>query len=353
MKTPDPVQQLGSARLLCSLVLFLALGISVAFAQQRDLNTGWTAYEKGFNSRPGEGKAGQAAIYCESSNGEESHGALNTVSLNQKQAAPFVVSAWSRSEDISGTPDDGYSLYLDINYMDGAHLWGTISPFLCGTHGWQKRQIHMTPAKPVKDVLVYVLLRSHTGKAWFSDVSISALDGRSTFDFQTIRPPKDTSGHWFVRDVAANSPVTPVGQAAKLSLGVEGEKTQRLKVRDLSGQDRALTLYYCERVNVSGGRWWNSIRNATPISDSEYGTLTSSASGANGLASLYPFAAITTQSSGRMLAVPPSMGPRVVRFFYNAPSELFCVAFDVALTKANKANPSDADAEVRSLPIDP
>jgi len=202
------------------------------------------------------------------------------------------------------------------------------------------------------------LLRRHTGKAWFSNISLSDGGGKPAFDFQNIDPPVNVSAeHWFIRDVAKNSNLVPASHSARVGIrstiltSVSG--IQELRVTDTTGFDRAVTLYYCEKVDAVGGRWWNSIRNAVFIGNSECATVVSASSGANGLLSLYPFAAITTAKLGRMLAVPPAFGPRLVRFFYNPRSKLFCAAFDVALTKANRSHPGEASAEILSQRINP
>ena len=36
------------------------------------------------------------------------------VELNQKQATPFTATLWSKAKDVSGTPDQNYSLYIDL-----------------------------------------------------------------------------------------------------------------------------------------------------------------------------------------------------------------------------------------------
>jgi len=338
-------------------ILVLAACSAYAWFHQKQLTVGWAKYEKGFQLRAGQGKSGGQAILCQNTDSSDAYGAQNVVPLNQTSATPFTVTAWSRSVDVSGTPDDGYSLYLDLTYTDGSHLWGTIAPFDCGTHDWQRRQLHVAPTKPVQDASVFVLLRRHTGQAWFSDVSISDGSGTATFDFQPIAAPGELAGeHWFIRDVASNSKIFPASQAGDHGLrakeGSAGTDSHTLDVVDTTRQDRAVTLYYCEKVDALGGLWWNSIRNTIPIAQAECASLVSASSGANGLSSLYPFSAVTSGKVGRMLAVPPSLGPRVVRLFYNPSSRLLCAAFDTALVHANRAHPGEADASVLSRQID-
>ena len=337
-------------------ILVTLPAIAIAHAQVNALKGDWKPYGSGFSKLAGQGKGGSQAFYCENGSASDSRGAQYTVALNQSAPKAFVVSAWSKCEGLNGSADDGYSLYIDLNYMDGGHLWGTVAPFSGGTHGWQERQVRILPTKPVKEALVYLLLRGHSGKAWFSDIAFAELGGKGNFDFQAIAAPKVSGSGWFVRDVALNSPIQPVAASTKLGLRVVisgKEGSSKIQVFDERGTDRALTLYYCEHVKVSKGTWWNSIRSSKRIQEDECATLKNAASGANGLSSLYPFAAVTGDRVGKMLAVPPSIGPRVFRLFYNPEPKLLCAAFDVALTPSNRAHKQEADAEVMRSDIDP
>ena len=319
------------------------------------LTDGWMPYEKGYTTHAGQGKTGDVALVCENTAAENVRGALNTVNLNQTVATAFLVSAWSKAEGVNGSSDDGYSLYLDLTYRDGDHLWGSMSPFATGTHTWQQAKVRIVPTKPVLSVNIYVLFRRHIGKAWFSDVTVSNLSGKAIFDFQPITAPQVLHDGWFVRDVAQDSPLVPVSDIAKLGLRAEvatkGDE-QSIHVFDKQGKDRALTLTYCERFDAVGGKWWNTIRSSTTITDFEIGTLTSTSSGANKLSSLYPFAVVTTASVGRMLAVRPTLGPRPFRLFYNPAYKLLCASFDVGLAASNHLFPSQASAEVFLHQID-
>ena len=78
----------------------------------------WQPWQKGFRLAPGEGRAGSQAITCESATGEGEFGAGQTLLLNRSAAAPLVVSGWSKAVDVNGSPDSGYSLYVDLVYTD-------------------------------------------------------------------------------------------------------------------------------------------------------------------------------------------------------------------------------------------
>lgn len=338
-------------------LLMSAMGIAVsAQTISTDYSHGWKPYEKGFAVSSTKGPTGASAIVCENSSADEARGAQYTLSLNQTVAKAFVVSAWSKCEAVGGSADEGYSLYLDLTYMDGAHLWGQISPFTGGTHDWQLRQVRIMPVKPVKEALVYLLFRRHIGKAWFSNVTASELGGKSSFDFQQALAPKVVSEGWFIRDLVTKQTPVPASDAASLGINAVVTKSGgvgKIRITSLHGPNRAITLYYCIPLKSKGLTWWNTIRSSKAVGDDECGTLTNSASGANGLSSHYPFAAVTSASSGRMIAVPPSIGPRVFRLFYNPSLRLLCAAFDIALTPKCLKHRNEGDAEVMTGIVDP
>ena len=87
--------------------------------------------------------------------------------LNQAAREVIVASVWSKAENVGGQRDAGYSLFLDVGYVDGTPLWAQMSPFRTGTHDWQQAKVKIVPAKPIKVVAFYMLFRSHSGKASF------------------------------------------------------------------------------------------------------------------------------------------------------------------------------------------
>ena len=95
-----------------------------------------------------------------------------SVVLNQKTPCPILVRASSKAKGVSGSPGKGYSLYVDIYYTDGTPLYGTTHNFDTGTTDWQLAELYIEPTKPIRNVNVYLLLRSKRGTAWFDDVAV-------------------------------------------------------------------------------------------------------------------------------------------------------------------------------------
>ena len=132
----------------------------------------WFRYEAGFQ------REGSVWVCDNGTDLKAQRGAGQGVELNQTKPEPMVASAWSKAENVSGSADNNYSLYLDLVYADGTTLWGQAAPFSTGTHDWQRRQVIILPEKPVKRLSCYTLFRSHSGKAWFRDVERDDPDAR-------------------------------------------------------------------------------------------------------------------------------------------------------------------------------
>ena len=142
---------------------------------QQGRSAHWSAWQQGYHLAPGEGRGGTPCVVCERREGEGEFGASQTLTLNRTNIAPFIIRGWSKAENVSGSPDSGYSLYVDITYEDGTPLWGQTVNFNCGTHDWEKREFVLLPDKPVRSFTLHCLFRGHTGKAWFDDASVEEV----------------------------------------------------------------------------------------------------------------------------------------------------------------------------------
>lgn len=323
---------------------------------EANLAVGWAAFEQGYEVVSDARRTGATSIRCRNATTEERRGATYTLVLNQQAPHPILVTGWSRAEDVGGTANNDYSIYLDLEFTDGSPLWGQTAPFAVGTHDWQRRQVLVVPSKPIRRVSIHALFRHHMGTAWFDDFSAMELAGDTLFDSQQLAPPRLPVGAargWFARDVAQGTEIRPLLTAPGASAFESQELQLRLtalrsraggrilmgKLEDMSGKSRAVTLYYVERFDAPNAVWWNDIRSKLSVGASgEYTNLTRIGVGATGSLSLYPFGCVTGSRKGRVLGVPPLLGPRIVRIGYHAKEKLFYVAFDLALTGENIAN---------------
>lgn len=134
---------------------------------------GWRPYELGFVQQDGD-------FVCDNQMDSHAHrGVTYTLELNQDTPQPIVAAAWCQAENVSGTRDGDFAVYLDLVYTDGTPLWGQVASFSTGTHAGEYRQVTVFPEKPVKSVSFYLLLRNHAGRAVFRNPELRAVEAPS------------------------------------------------------------------------------------------------------------------------------------------------------------------------------
>lgn len=354
----------------------------------------WSGYDAGYTVDSQVGHAGQASARCRNASASERRGLSQTVALDQKIPLPIVAECWSKAEGVSAGGEPDYSLYLDLEYVDGTPLWGRIASFDAGTHDWQRRAVTIMPSKPVKRVTVYGLLRNRTGTAWFSDFSLQQIElaeGVALFDGVPVeaghRPEKPPSatvpaglkdgfalrfsddgsivttapGGFLLRDVEVNSDfVRPQGawRDTQTGVGWEGRDTGlglklsvdysaresatviRGTVQGLTGRDRAITVYFTYPVDAVGWNWYDDQRTARKIAaGGKYQNVVNIQAGANGSASRYPLACVAGENDAVAIGAPLDM-PRLLRFGYDADSRELYAAVDLGLSMETAESPS-------------
>ena len=347
--------------------------------------TGCTGWELGYEVDPDTQHAGRFSARCANTSAAEHRGLTFVVELNQTEPVPIIAECWSKAEQVSGGRDGNYSLYLDLEYMDGTPLWGQISPFQPGSHDWQKRTVTVVPAKPIRHVQVHAIFRRRSGTAWFDDLKLWELrlpGGARQFDavpVETTESPGKQSMEGatriFVRDVAGPSDFILLDQLLSdtdppgLVSGRAVDKTLQLDVelalerragveridgiiRDLSGQDRAITVYLSARIGADGWRWHDDQRTSRIISGKgKYRNWIRAWAGANQMASQYPLACISTDARAEVVAAPLDV-PRLWRFAYDADSRELYAAVDLGLTAATERFASSATFSLVRYPCE-
>jgi hypothetical protein len=288
----------------------------------------WQAYDKGFVKT-------NDVFVCANETAGERRGVSQVVELNQKEPQPIVATAWSKAEDVGGGRDSDYSLYLDLEYADGTPLWGRAANFYTGTHDFERREVVVLPQKPVKSVSFYLLLRGHLGRASFRGAELRTLatpPGACVFDGAPVVAISNLTEGFQIRDIAAKSDFVRIERQA-LGVELESQRTGDLfdvTVRDLTGNDRAVTLVY-SRI-VSGGDWkWlaNPRRSEAVEGNREYMTATAQAAGMGRL-SRYPFAAISDGARGLGIGINMEH-PAFFRAGFNAGTHELFLAWDIGL----------------------
>ena len=96
--------------------------------------------------------------------------------LNQTEPKPVLLSGWSAAEGVSGKPDDGYSIYMDVKLKDGSYSYANSLQFETGTHSWQRLCMVLEfEGKLIESVHVFVLFSEHSGSIYVDDLALLEL----------------------------------------------------------------------------------------------------------------------------------------------------------------------------------
>jgi len=361
----------------------------------KDLIYGWSPYRNGYKNTPQTGRNNSVAVLCKNEKASEGSGISQTVELNRKTAIPVIVRGWSKAENVSGSKDSGYSIYVDITYQDGTPLWGQTGAFSTGTHDWEMQEFLIMPEKPVKSLTIYGLFRGHTGSALFDDFQLYELNtgGISMLDSVPVEIPEfssDETGeiyktstrdglsiayNWskgsisslklndreisqqsvpsgfLVRDVSANSGFYAFkdGICNELGLSLNVNPVQEDNclhvegyIDDMTGNDRAITLIFALPVDAKGWKWHDDVRNFRIIEKGkEYINCVNIHTGLNGMMSLYPFGNISNERDGLALAMDMDV-PEQYRIAYNSYTNQFFISYDFGISKDTDKFPSSA-----------
>ena len=332
--------------ILLSLALVLTAQAAVVKKALTTTNAGdnllksdaWHAWQAGF-------ECDSDAFVCDNgADAKAQRGASQSVALSQQTAAPIIAEAWSKAENVGGARDNEYSLYLDLVYTDGSQLWGQVASFSVGTHDWERRQVVVMPTKPIKSLSFHLLLRKHTGKAWFRGATlrqIQASAGAAMFDGTPIVVPGRLAEGFQVRDVAAASDFHDFSKKGGDTLGLKlavkrehrvGATIVEAVLSDTTGKDRVVTLLYSIPVRGDGWRWLIDPRTDTnTVAAMEYRNVVHFRAGANGMLSRYPFGAIARGADGRAIGIDAGW-PAFYRCAFNAGTHELFIAFDLGLT---------------------
>jgi len=301
---------------------------------------GWTGWQRGFV------REGDAFVCDNGADIQAQRGVSQTVVLNQQKPEPIVATAWSKAENVGGMRDRDYCLYLDLRYTDGTPLWGQVDSWSVGTHDWEKARVVVFPEKPVASVSFHMLLRGHSGKAWFRDPQLQVVQG-FLFDGVPVEPAEPAGEGFQVRDVAAETDFVAIQNTAldlKLACRTEesGDATFfDVTLQDTSGKDRAVTLIYAVPLPAGDWQWLRNPRSSAPVVEGrEYLETAGFRAGANGRLSRYPFGAVAGSDGGVALGIDMAH-PAFFRAGYNAGTRELFLAYDLGLA------PEKPEAHVR------
>ena len=310
--------------------------------------------EKLFAYRDGFVNAEDGAWRCENGEDAAAHrGAAATIRLEQQKPLPIVATAESRAENVGGSADPNYSIYIDIAYQDGTRLYGQSAPFETGSTDWQKKEVLVYPTKPIQSLSVYTLFRQHTGSATFRNLTLRELtesDSAVVYDTVPLREMKKLAPETLsfqLRDTANRSDFFLLGtedsdvksKAFDVALHCRREELDKktgaaiyfLTLKSESDADRILTLLVSYPVEAK--RFFDSPLRAEEIEPGrEYLNTVGKTVGSNGRLSRWPFGAVESGTGGVLLGVSPDF-PAFCRFGYHEPAQELFLTYDIALTK--------------------
>ncbi|MBN1126466.1 MAG: hypothetical protein JXA82_15785 [Sedimentisphaerales bacterium] len=312
----------------------------------------WRPWQNGYDQKDN-------IFICDNGQDDQvQRGVSQTIMLNQTRPEPILATAWSKAENVGGTRNSDYSLYLDLLYTDGTPLWGQVDSYDTGTHDWEKAKVLIFPEKPVRSVSFHMLLRRHSGKVWFRDPQLCVIqpsDRSTLFDGVAVTMTGFSREGFQLRDVAANTDFVAIDQKA---MGMQLEYTKQIEdgttffdvmLKDLTGTDRAVTLVYTIPALREDCLWLHDPQNRMSVQPNrEYCNTGAFRAGSNGRLSRYPMGAVANKKKGLALGIDMSR-PAFFRIGYNTDTEELFLAYDIGLA------PEKPQAHLRfcTFPFDP
>ncbi len=372
----------------------------------------WGTFES-YGIDPNGGRNGSKAVVLENTADNESKSLYQTLYLNNSDPL-LIISGWSKAAatsgvagnaGVTGDPDNGYALYMDIFYTDGTSKYAVTVPFSTGAHDWQYRELYYYPEKPVATLSFYAMMRGKVGKVWFDDLSVRKMTTEAvSFEDALVEPlavPAQTSAMtvttsnglslslgnhsvtsvnldgnvisnsaipsgFLVRDHAAKSDVYYFnkvphsnpnkfkGRADDLGLEIDADFTAVAEGIKVSGRltdtkeiDRAVSLTFALPVDADNWKWGDYIRSAQTIQTGQAGHVFTNSDPVDfetGAMSIYPISAIYDEQGNKSLSMGLDYGkPAHYRLDYNGGTKQLLITFEFGLAPDTANFPSSAD----------
>lgn len=188
-----------------------------------------------------------------------------TLQLNDRAPTDYRISAWSSARGVSGVKDADYSVYVDIEYVDGTWSYAVYLPFTTGTHPYQFQHKIFHALKPVATAKVHLIFREHVGEVWFKDVAFQRSLAVTNISTAALTPRNELSAlKW---SALGNAP------CVKLEGGNEFKcKQQSVQEERVSGmfQEVVLAQHTATAVRLSGYSKSMNTQGDDPIGYSFY-----------------------------------------------------------------------------------
>ncbi len=135
----------------------------------------WQAWGEGFVTDETVSHTRRRSIRCENAVETDLRGAVQAFDFSSTEEQSYVVTAWSRAENVSGPAHPDYSVYVDATCVDGTVYNGHAAPFATGTHNWEQVTLELNPPAALRSLRLHLLFRKKTGRVWFDDVQMQAV----------------------------------------------------------------------------------------------------------------------------------------------------------------------------------
>jgi hypothetical protein len=204
----------------------------------------WRSYVKGFDYdiSGNTARSGARSVHVRNDSLTEFRGITQRIELRQTEARPLLLGGWSRCNQVSGTPDNDYALYVDAWYADGTPLYGQAARFSTGTHDWEYSEKLINPEKPISHLMLYLLFRRHTGEAWFDHISLRYAEPTQLPNAAAVTADFDIHPN-------------PARDAADIVLHACEGRSIRLLLRDITGR----AVYHAEFDSTPYGAYRLSL----------------------------------------------------------------------------------------------
>lgn len=282
------------------------------------------------------------------------------VVLDQKEPETLVFCGSTKfsGEKVSYICSD-YSLCFDAECQDGTMIWGVNAPFegyrSLGGEEWETALKCYVPAKPIKVLHFYCMLRWRIGDADFTMPELHQIresDGRVfSFDGTCIlgESAADCKGGnvasvspgFYVRDAVAGSDWVriPSGKASaeEFSLSVKssrkknGTVSDALKIRSLSKEDRCVTLVVAYPIGTSMTKAFDILDKVEEIGGEEVCHALGNSAGMKRLNRL-PVFGVGNDGGENWIGIDPAY-PAFYRTFYSPATGELCMAFDLGFIR--------------------
>lgn len=211
----------------------------------------WARWDSGYQIVEEQPHSGQRCLKAVNEPGGAGQGAGQRVELNQEKPEPLKIAGWSRAQGVEAEEAGWqYSIYVDLQFMDGESWPMKVAAFDTGTHDWQYSETIIEPPKPLRSAAYYAFIRNIGGTVWFDDLFFGPPDGENLLQapgFERDLEP-DTSPRGEIFDTYARLHANAIH--TYLSLPADEDADQDLRTMLAAARDRGMGVVLTTHIGV-------------------------------------------------------------------------------------------------------